>query len=234
MIDAYAITLYGDQTSEHGFNVLCQSSEHVKNDFDIRKFAAVTADTVDEIMNLHSVKWNYPWQGEVIDFDSGLTKTAYKTKDPKKRMACFMSHYLLWFGVKDSGRPALILEHDAIFTQQFGINDIAKTPFCITGINLPLGATRRARDFYLAINNHPNKFQQVPVIDKLNIPQGLAGNSAYFITPEGAEIMLKLTERYGAWPNDALMCRQLVKPFNLGVTKTFYTTIQGLKSTTTQ
>ena len=43
--------------------------------------------------------------------------------------------------------------------------------------------------------------------------------------------MIKLTKEHGAWPNDALMCRQLI--FGLGVTKTYYTKIQRIKSTTT-
>ena len=71
----------------------------------------------------------------------------------------------------------------------------------------------------------------MPIIDEVHIPQGLAGNSAYVIKPEGAERMLDLSQRYGMWPNDALMCRQLVP--NLGVTRNFYTRIQGLRSTTT-
>ena len=43
--------------------------------------------------------------------------------------------------------------------------------------------------------------------------------------------MVELTKEYGAWPNDALMCRQLI--FKLGVTKTYYTKTQGTKSSTT-
>ena len=44
--------------------------------------------------------------------------------------------------------------------------------------------------------------------------------------------MLKLVKDFGLWPNDALMCRQLVK--GLGVSRKFYTTTQKLRSTTTQ
>ena len=64
-----------------------------------------------------------------------------------------------------------------------------------------------------------------------NIAQGIGGNSAYYIKPEGAKKLLELVDEYGAWPNDALMCHQLVA--NLGVTKTHYTTVQRLPSTTT-
>ena len=51
------------------------------------------------------------------------------------------------------------------------------------------------------------------------------------IKPKGAEQMLTLVQNYGLWPNDAIMCRQLVK--GLGVSKKFYTTVQRLQSTTT-
>ena len=43
--------------------------------------------------------------------------------------------------------------------------------------------------------------------------------------------MIELVKEHGAWPNDALMCKQLIK--SLGVTRTFYTKIQGIRSTTT-
>ena len=71
----------------------------------------------------------------------------------------------------------------------------------------------------------------VPRIDNFNVPQGLAGNSAYIIKPNGAQNMEYMAKAHGAWPNDALMCHQLVA--NLGVTKTHYTTVQRLPSTTT-
>jgi GR25 family glycosyltransferase involved in LPS biosynthesis len=63
------------------------------------------------------------------------------------------------------------------------------------------------------------------------VPQGLAGNSAYIIKPKGAEELIMAVEKYGAWPNDAIMCKQLIP--NMGVTRRFYTKVQGLPSTTT-
>ena len=43
--------------------------------------------------------------------------------------------------------------------------------------------------------------------------------------------MLDLSQEHGMWPNDALMCKQLIS--TLGVTRNFYTRVQGLRSTTT-
>lgn len=48
----------------------------------------------------------------------------------------------------------------------------------------------------------------------------------------GAKKMLNLVAEYGLWPNDAIMCRQLVP--NLGVTKEYYTKVLGFGSTTSQ
>ena len=74
-------------------------------------------------------------------------------------------------------------------------------------------------------------FQRAPTIDDITVPQGLAGNSAYIIKPQGAKHMLNLVKEYGLWPNDALMCKQLVP--NLYVTRKFFTTVQHTRSTTT-
>lgn len=52
------------------------------------------------------------------------------------------------------------------------------------------------------------------------------------IMPKGARQMLRLVEDHGLWPNDAIMCKQLIP--SLGVTKKFYTEVQGTPSTTSR
>ena len=75
--------------------------------------------------------------------------------------------------------------------------------------------------------------QSVPYIDDKDVPQGLAGNSAYVITPKGARKLLDKVDEIGMWPNDALMNRQFF-PW-MQVVYPYYTEVQkGLKSTTTQ
>lgn len=227
---AYAIVIEGNEISELGFERLVKSSEKVGNNFTVERINAVTPDNVDELMSAHLVKWNYPWEGEVIDFASGLKKTAYKTANPKARIACAMSHYLIWLTASIIDKPIVVLEHDAYFINKIDF-DIADTKAWIMGINNPLGVTRKSAKYYDSIRDNPSKFQLVPWIDDQSIPQGLAGNSAYIITREGANRMLYLVSQFGLWPNDALMCRQLVP--NLYVTKKYYTHCQQLKSTTT-
>ena len=92
-------------------------------------------------------------------------------------------------------------------------------------------ATSKSKVYHDKILERPDFFQPVPTIDEFNVPQGLAGNSAYFIKPSGARKMVELSKEHGMWPNDALMCKQLIP--TLGVTRNFYTRIQGLRSTTT-
>ena len=80
------------------------------------------------------------------------------------------------------------------------------------------------------LNTPSGFYRDVPWIDDKSVPQGLAGNSAYIMNPIPARRLFEIMDDVGLWPNDALMCKQLIK--NMGVTKTFYTRVQGLGSTT--
>jgi len=226
---AVAIVVAGNDTSELGYSRLAESSKAVGNEFDILKWDAVTPNSINGFMLGAGIRWNYPWDGQVYDFATGLKKSAYPTKNPKARIACACSHYALWQESMKTDTTMLILEHDAYFINKidFDPNDSKAD---IIGINNPLGATRRAKIYYDKIIGNEMPFQLVPWIDEMTVPQGLAGNSAYIIKPEGAKNMLKLVEHYGLWPNDAIMCRQLIS--KLGVTRKFYTNVQGLASTT--
>ena len=196
-------------------------------------FNAVVPSMVDDMMHQFRLKWTYPWEGERLDVKSGLTLRAYPTADPKKRMACFLSHYILWGRIVDNNQPCLVLEHDAEFLSKrpLPIKSILMSPFDIIGINNPFGATRLSHVFDAEVRNSTTDVARAPQIDSPNIPQGLAGNSAYIIKPAGAQHMINLVEEHGAWPNDAIMCRQLVP--KLGVTKKYYTATQRIRSTTT-
>ena len=214
--------------SELGFAKCKESSEYVNNSFSLKRFNAITPSDVDELLTSYGIKWNYPWQGQEIDFSTGLVKSAYVTARPKARIAAALSHYTLW--KKALEEPIMVLEHDAYFITKFDL-DISKSKGDIIGINNPLGCTRRSREFYQKIIENQSMYQPAPTIDEFNIPQGIAGNSAYIIKPAGAKRMLELVDEHGLWPNDAIMCKQLVP--NLMVTRKFFTSIQNLRSTTT-
>ena len=130
----------------------------------------------------------------------------------------------------------MVLEHDAFFTRKFEYDTI-KDKFTggVLGLNSPLKATRLSGKFHEQVvsNHNPSeKFTiiETPWIDDKEIPQGLAGNSAYIIKPFAAKALLNRMKDIGAWPNDALMCKQQF-PW-LQVIYPYYTEVQGLRSTT--
>lgn len=233
MNDAYVITLKDNELSNECADKLIESSRSVNNEFEITKFDAITPDRVISLMNLHNLKWNYPMSEPVLDMQTGLWKHPYVTAVTEKRIACFLSHYLLWQKCAKSEEGMFIFEHDAEFIEQVDVGMLNKSSFDIIALNDPRGATRKSSDYYQAVKlKLPEKVVPVPKIDQDQIPQGLPGNSAYFIKPEGAIKLLKLVSNYGAWPNDAIMCRQLM-PKKLGIVTRFNTKVQGVESTTT-
>tara|TARA_X000001316_G_C915823_1_gene30240 strand:- start:83 stop:778 length:696 start_codon:yes stop_codon:yes gene_type:complete len=229
MINAFVICVKSNDLSERA-TIRLEESRPVNVAMNI--FDAVTPDNVDKVMKDNKVYWNYPWESEEIDFASGLIKKAYPTKDPKKRMACFMSHYLLWQRCIKDNVPIIIHEHDAIYynDEPLPLEDFEKSKYNIIGLNNPRGATRLSAVYDRVVQESIGKIVRAPIIDGDMVPQGIAGNSSYYMNPRGAREMVSLVEKYGAWPNDALMCRQLVG--TLGQTKKYYTYVQGLQSTT--
>lgn len=227
----YIITINNNDVSEKGAMRCVESSVKVGNDFTITAFPATTPDMAEVTLRGCGLEWKYPWEGEKIDLASGLTLKSYPTEYKNRRIACAMSHYRLWYESVEKNVPILILEHDAEFIEKFDPQSILDSKYDIVGINNPLMATRRAKQFFNIVKENKEELQPVPTIDEWNIPQGLAGNSAYIIKPNGAKSVIQAVKDYGMWPNDAIMCRQLIP--NMGVTKVFYTKVQGLPSTTT-
>ena len=226
----FIIRIKENSVSEKGASTCISSSKKVRNDFDIDTFDAVTPDMANTVMIGNGLKWKYPWQGQETDLKTGLVKSAYQTENKNARIACAMSHWLLWHRCATKNEALLILEHDAIFTEKIDYESILKSNYDIIGINSPASATRRAHIFHDKIQARPGWVQPVPDGDEFNIPQGLAGNSAYIIKPDGAKNLLDAVRQHGLWPNDAIMCKQIIP--KLGVTKTYFTRVQGLPSTT--
>ena len=227
---AYAIVIKNNDVSELGYETMVKSSESVGNDFEIERYDAVTADRAIEHLRLLNLKWNYPWDKPVRDIATGLLKTPYPTQNYKARIACALSHYSLWQQCNNNNEIILVLEHDAVWKKRLPEWVIEDNVYDIIGINDPRGATRRSRQYHEQVQKKESLIQRPPVIDEEYVPQGIAGNSAYIIKPSGAKKMLDLVTEYGLWPNDAIMCRQLVR--TLGTTKQYYTGVQGLPSTT--
>lgn len=231
MIRGYIITLKDNLMSRRAADRL---SDSMPNNVTPVVFDAIEPDQVDRLMKKYKLKWTWPWQGQEFDFKTGLIKTAYPTADPQKRIGCFLSHYMLWERCVKYDEAIIIHEHDSLYfsNENLPISNFEESWYNIIGLNNPAGATRMATAYDRVTQESTGDIVKAPSIDDHNIPQGIAGNSCYYIKPAGAQTMLDLAKEHGCWPNDALMCRQLVS--KLGQTKHYYTGVQGIESTTTK
>jgi GR25 family glycosyltransferase involved in LPS biosynthesis len=201
--------------------------------FDIETFDAVTPNTLTNLPG----KWTYPWTSADERTERGIYLSAYQTVVREKRIACFVSHYRLWELCTKINEPVMVLEHDAEFIRKFDYSKI-QNQFTgeILGLNDPRHATRKSNIFHNTLKKqYKNKeiVVETPWVDDKKVPQGLAGNSAYIIKPTGAKKLLDLVKELGMWPNDAIMCKQLM-PDSLQCVYPYYTKVQGTRSTTTK
>jgi len=251
-MDAYIISITNNHESTVATRRLMLSIKDSKSDINAFVYDAVTPRNLEESMNkvfpkssiLPPISYTYPTEGTRFDMKSGLQLSAYPTKDLRKRIACFMSHYNLWLKCITDDKPIMILEHDALFTDKFQYSKIEdRFKGDILALNSPLGATRRAslyRDKIREIVANKAKKPKdnisivlVPWIDDKIVPQGLPGNSAYIIKPAGAKKLIELTAEHGIWPNDAIMCKQLM-PGKLQQVYPWYTKVQKIDSHTSK
>jgi len=228
---AYIITLTEKKESTDATEIAIQSSTAVGNNFGIEIFDAVTPERADQEMELYGLKWNWPWKWPERDIQSGLMKTPYLTAYPKKRIACFLSHYRLWKHCVERDEDLLILEHDAYFKSKVPLQIIEESKYSVIGLNDPRKATRKSEMYHEEVQKHTGPITPCPKIDMEDIAQGLAGNSAYYIKPKGAMKLISLVAEFGAWPNDAIMCRQMM-PGQLGQLRKYCTTVQHMVSST--
>ncbi len=215
---------------------------------------AVTPETLDAELGSFrkTIKdWTYPHKpgDSRIDIKSGMTLSAYNAKDYLKVVSCMVSHMKCWRMSLMLNTTVVVLEHDAIFTKKFDLfNDFygSGRDTSIIQLNNPLGATRKSQTFYdglqlqLTETGNDNEVKEgytrlldAPWVDTDRVsPQGLAGNSAYVMNPGPAFKLFKLIDEHGLWPNDAIMCKQLLGEGILKVAYPHYTKLQGVASTT--
>lgn len=212
---------------------------------DVQKFDAVLPEQTTQLMREHNISWNYPWNGhQELDISTGLLKIGYNTAVKEKRIACFLSHYLLWKSCAESNEDHVILEHDAHFERELPIDSLQRSKKTIIALNRPQPGATPSADRYAQLVRHqipqgkvsntsPPGVYEIPYVNEDHrVPAGLPGNSAYYMKPEGARKMLNMVSLYGAWPNDALMCKQLL-PGHLGIIWPGTTRVQTGTSSTT-
>ena len=244
---AFIISDINNRTSVAAVRRLVASIDDTGSDIQPAIFPATTPATLDrDLKRLNKSKsdWTYPrhFGHKFHHKKTGMTLTGYRTDNIDKVIACAVSHMRIWYIVSIGTTPTVVLEHDAEFTRKFSFsffNTRNLNEIGILGLNDPRGATRRAAvylqkilDVYKTAGLANVASISVPWVDNDEIaPQGLAGNSAYIITPKQATLLLEKVNEVGIWPNDALMCKQLFP--QLKQAYPFFTRIQGVASTTT-
>lgn len=240
MIDAYIITIDGNDQSENCAAVCRNSIEETGTELDaVYTHNATTPKYVEQDWDLsdwiRGIPWTWPRDPLENGFDkrTGIYKQAYTAADQMKKIACSISHIRLWELCFAYKKPILVLEHDAIFTRRFKYDYVSGYEWGALGLNNPIGATRRAQVFDDSARSHGHGVHPVPTVNtpfEHPVPQGLAGNSAYIIKPYAAEALLNMVRVHGIWPNDAQMCKELC-PW-LRISQPYYTSIQRTVSTT--
>ena len=218
-LKAFVITLENHAYSEACAARCIDSAQGIE----IERFRAVTADEVgNDTLYRCELVWSWMDSGQCPNTSLHF----HRYGGSNARIACALSHYFLWQLCVREG-PLLILEHDAVFVRPF-------EPFefdSICQINDPRGATPNGAWWSdEMVKRGPGVWPKTKIFDDRR-PDGLAGNSAYVIKPEAADHMIELAHRVGLWPNDALMCRQLVP--NLQELYPFMTRVEQTESTTT-
>jgi len=222
-VKAFVITLRGNEYSERSAARCIESA--AGNGVEVSIFEAVPAEQSLAVMHAHALIWTWPQDAVQWCVKTGLRKHPYGGR-LEPRIGCAMSHYLLWQKCVLFDEPLLILEHDAVF-----IGPLPEFEFDgACQINDPRGATPRG-DYWSdeMAKRGPGVWPKTKIFSDTR-PDGLAGNSAYLIKPGAAQHLITKCHQVGLWPNDAIMCRQLVSC--LQELYPFVTRVEQTESTT--
>lgn len=171
----------------------------------------------------------------------------------KVTASCSLSHFRSWLQCIKLNEPIVVMEHDAMFVKNFNVSMIQEEPSNnqlagskeevdptrLISLNSPISkngvVTRRGKLYHEKIQNKLKivKIANPPSInnDDERYPQGLPGNSCYYITPWAAKELFKKISEIGIWPNDALICKEFF-PW-VKVSTVYYTDIQKSAYSTT-
>ena len=132
-------------------------------------------------------------------------------------IGCLASHYLLWQECANQEEPFLILEQDAVVIRDpREILDLIEN-VCHMDAYLPFESENNL-DHFSVYNKNLEIYK--PGVKKYPTNVFYSGKSsevtgnvfrgayAYIITPQGAKLVLKFIEKYGAFPADACLCQR--------------------------
>jgi len=234
---AFVITLVGNTYSEKVADRCINSAK--KYGVNVLKFPGVPKETAKETMLEHGLEWTWAHNNTkpntcaitgLYQFPYTAQHTTLASLDAK--IGCSMSHFLMWQLCIAHDEPILILEHDSVFLRALPEIDFHG----ICQINDPAGATRKGSWWSQkmkrrgTVGAHEKTWVTTP--NERNIPDGLAGHSAYLIKPWAAQQAVDRFYELGVWPNDAMMCKQLF-PY-LQEYYPFITKVQQSESTSTR
>lgn len=158
MIEAHLIYVKGHPESTRQANECLESHRLVKNKFNITPLEATTKHTVD-------------WKSMGVDY-----KHLYGFRGPNME-ACTHSHYRIWQKALETMKPVLLLEHDALFMQEFTeahLDMIQRSPYKIVSLYSSLGPE----------NIIDNGFEDIQGLRTCVMTHG------YVITPGGAQLLM--------------------------------------------
>jgi len=211
---AYIITLITDEYSVRAARRCRDSAVGIEPVL----YPAISANEARDMLERLELQWTWGRGG------AGMVHHSYGGNDDA-RIGCALSHLMLWCVCYALQEPIMVLEHDAVFVREF-------EPFefdSICMINDPKKATPRWEYWRKKMISRGPGVWQKTVIFPDERPDGLAGNSAYVIKPHAALSLVELVRKHGLWPNDAIMCRQLIP--ELQEHYPFITEVQAERST---
>lgn len=205
---AFVITIRDHEYSESCADRCIRSAN--RYGIKVEKFYGVDKHNAYVYLDDYQLVWGWAENNTKVKIceHTGLHQFPYNTKDLRSKIACSLSHFLLWKKCIDLNEPILILEHDAVF-----IRELPEIEFHgAIQINNPTGGGYKGKwhsNFMTkrsTIGVHPltRKREETSII-----PDGFSGGSAYIIKPWAAKEFVSAFHKYGVWPNDATICLQL-------------------------
>jgi len=210
---AFVITIQDHEYSENKARNCIMSGKRFG--VDAENFYGVDKHTGVATMKGCGLEWTWAKNNTGPDIcpHTGLQQFPYKDASGNfasidTKVACSMSHYMLWTRCVQLDEPILILEHDALFLR--AVPDVEFNGIC--QINDPTGATRKGNWWSLQMEHRgEGVFEKTWITSESErlTPDGLAGNSAYMVKPWAAQELIDTFHKIGVWPNDATMCKQI-------------------------
>ncbi len=230
---AFVITLKDNDYSETTADRCIKSA--ADHGLHVMKWYGVDKTNAQHTMENNGLEWTWAKNNTANDICpiTSLKQFPYTAADIRAKIGCSMSHYLLWKKCVELDEPILILEHDAVFLRPLPDFDFKG----ICQINDPAGATRRGSWWSQQMINRGTEgvHEKTWIVSEKerDIPDGLAGNSAYMIKPEFALSAISKIYEIGIWPNDAFLAAQIF-PMMLEEYYPFITKVKQTKSTTVE